>query len=157
MRKITLVALVIAPTVIASLLFAIPSHAVDNVISKDAPDLTSPRAKIKAKDFTGALAELTPMLATVQHADVYNLVGFSHRKSGDLKQAATFYAKALDFDANHKGALEYQGEMFVELGQVDKAKANLTKLVALCPTGCEEREDLEKAIAAAPSSAPKTN
>ena len=155
MRKITLIALVIAPTVIASLLFAIPSYAVDNVISKDAPDLTSPRAKIKAKDFAGALAELTPLLATVQHADVYNLVGFSHRKSGDMKQAATFYAKALDFDANHKGALEYQGEMFVELGQVDKAKVNLTKLVALCPTGCEERDDLEKAIAAAPSS--KTN
>jgi tetratricopeptide (TPR) repeat protein len=157
MRKITLIALVIAPTAIASLLFALPGHAVDNVISKDAPDLTSPRAKIKAKDFTGALAELTPLLATVQHADIYNLVGFSHRKSGDMKQAATFYAKALDFDANHKGALEYQGEMFVELGQVDKAKANLTKLVALCPTGCEEREDLEKAIAAAPASAPKTN
>jgi tetratricopeptide (TPR) repeat protein len=156
MRKITLVALVIAPTVIASLLFAIPSYAVDNVISKDAPDLTSPRAKIKAKDFTGALAELTPLLATVQHADIYNLMGFSHRKSGDMKQAATFYAKALDFDANHKGALEYQGEMFVELGQLDKAKVNLAKLVTLCPTGCEEREDLEKAIASAPS-APKTN
>jgi tetratricopeptide (TPR) repeat protein len=156
MRKITLVALVIAPTVIASLLFAIPSYAVDNVISTDAPDLTSPRAKIKAKDFTGALAELTPLLATVQHADIYNLMGFSHRKSGDMKQAATFYAKALDFDANHKGALEYQGEMFVELGQLDKAKVNLAKLVTLCPTGCEEREDLEKAIASAPS-APKTN
>ncbi|NJL16993.1 MAG: hypothetical protein HC938_07165 [Nitrospira sp.] len=37
---------------------------------------------------------------------------------------ATFYAKALDFDPNHKGALEYQGELFVELGQVDKAKRN---------------------------------
>ncbi len=65
-----------------------------------------------------------------------------------MKQAATFYAKALDFDPNHKGALEYQGELFVELGQIDKAKANLARLVRLCPQGCEEREDLEKAIAA---------
>ena len=34
--------------------------------------------------------------------------------------------------------------------QIDKAKANLARLVTLCPQGCEEREDLEKAIAAAP-------
>ena len=131
-----------------SMLAATAAYAVDNVMSKDAPDLASVRAKIKAKDFKAAIAELTPMLATYQHADVYNLLGFSLRKSGDMKQAATFYAKALDFDPNHKGALEYQGELFVELGQVDKARANLTRLAGLCPQGCEEREDLEKAIAA---------
>ncbi len=130
----------------AALSLATSAFAVDNVISKDAPELASVRAKIKAKDFKAAIAELEPMLATVQHADVYNLLGFSLRKSGDMKQAATFYAKALDFDPDHKGALEYQGEMFVELGQMDKAKANLAKLAKLCPTGCEEREDLEKAI-----------
>jgi Flp pilus assembly protein TadD len=131
----------------AALLLSPAAFAVDTIISKDAPDLTSTRAKIKAKDFTGAIAELTPILATHQHADVYNLMGFSLRKSGDVKQAATFYAKALDFDPAHKGALEYQGEMYVELGQLDKAKANLAKLASLCPSGCEEREDLEKAIA----------
>lgn len=152
MIRKTLVAAVCA----AALLLASGAHAVDNVISQDAPDLASPRAKIKAKDYQGAIAELTPLLATNQHADVYNLLGFSYRKSGDFKQAATFYAKALDFDATHKGALEYQGEMFVELGEIDKAKANLVKLTALCPTGCEEREDLEKAIAQV-ASAQKTN
>jgi tetratricopeptide (TPR) repeat protein len=140
----------------ASLLCASPftAFAVDNVISKDAPDLASPRAKIKAKDYAGAIAELTPYLATNHHADVYNLLGFSHRKSGNMRSAATFYAKALDFDANHKGALEYQGEMFVELGQLDKAQANLARLVTLCPAGCEEREDLERAIAGAGPSKP---
>ena len=143
----TVVAAIVGPPIA----WLTPARAVDTVISKDAPDLTSVRAKIKAKDFAGAIAELTPMLATVQHADVYNLMGFSQRKSGDFKQAATFYAKALDFNGEHKGALEYQGEMFVELGQIDKAKANLAKLATLCPQGCEEREDLEKAIAAAPA------
>ena len=137
----------------ASMLLATGAFAVDTIISKDAPDLASVRAKIKAKDFKAAIAELTPLLDTHQHADVYNLLGFSQRKSGDYKQAATFYAKALDFDANHKGALEYQGEMYVELGQTDKAKANLARLVVLCPSGCEEREDLEKAIASAPAKA----
>jgi tetratricopeptide (TPR) repeat protein len=127
--------------------------AVDNITSKDAPDLTSVRAKIKAKDFKAALAELTPMLTTYQHADVYNLMGFSLRKTGDYKQAYTFYRKALDFDPEHKGALEYLGELYVETGQVDKAKENVVLLKKLCPSGCEELADLENAIAAAPASA----
>jgi len=123
--------------------------AVDNISSRDAPDLTSVRAKIKAKDFKAALAELTPMLATYQHADVYNLMGFSLRKTGDYKQAYTFYRKALDFDPDHKGALEYLGELYVETGQMDKAKENVVRLKQLCPTGCEELADLEKAVNAA--------
>ena len=134
-----------------------PAFAVDTVISKDAPDLTSVRTKIKAKDFKAAITELTTIADTTQHADVYSLLGFSYRKSGDAKTGGTFYAKALDFNPEHKGALEYQGEMFVDLGQVDKAKVNLAKLVTLCPQGCEEREDLEKAIAAGPPPAAKTN
>jgi Flp pilus assembly protein TadD len=128
--------------------------AVDNVSSRDAPDLASVRAKIKAKDFTGAIAELTPMLTTNQHADVYNLMGFSLRKVGDTKQAYTFYRKALEFDPEHKGALEYLGELYVETGQVDKARDNATLLKKLCPAGCEELADLEHAIATA---SPKTN
>jgi tetratricopeptide (TPR) repeat protein len=123
--------------------------AVDTVTSRDAPDLTSVRAKIKAKDFKGAIAELTPLLETHQHADVYNLMGFSLRKSGDYKQAYTFYRKALEFDPEHKGALEYLGELYVETGQVDKAKEHVTLLKKLCPSGCEELADLEQAIAGA--------
>jgi Flp pilus assembly protein TadD len=142
MSKTALKSLIIA----LSALSAGAALAVDTIISKDAPDLASARAKIKANDFKGALNELMPMLDKVQHADVYNLIGFSLRKSGDMKQAATFYAKALDFDANHKGALEYQGEMFAEQGQLEKARTNLAKLAGLCPQGCEERVDLEKAI-----------
>jgi tetratricopeptide (TPR) repeat protein len=107
------------------------------------------RAKIKAKDFNAALAELTPMLASYQHADVYNLMGFSLRKTGDYQQAYTFYRKALDFDPNHKGALEYLGELYVETGQLEKAKENVARLKGLCPSGCEELADLEKAISGA--------
>jgi Flp pilus assembly protein TadD len=131
--------------------------AVDVVTSRDAPDLTSVRAKIKAKDFKAAIAELTPMLETHQHADVYNLLGFSLRKTGDAKQAYTFYRKALEFDPEHKGALEYLGELYVETGQIDKARENVALLKKLCPTGCEELADLEQAIAAAPKASAATN
>ena len=120
--------------------------AVDNVTFTDAPDLASVRAKIKANDYKAAIEELTPMLATHQHADVYNLMGFSLRKTGDYKQAYTFYRKALDFDPDHKGALEYLGELYVETGQMDKARENVVRLRQLCPSGCEELADLEKAV-----------
>ena len=129
--------------------------AVDTVVSKEAPDLTAVRAKIKAKDFKSALADLNGMVDKgVQHADVYNLLGFSLRKSGDFPKALTFYKKALDFDPEHKGAHEYLGELYVETGELPKAREHLAVLERLCPQGCEEREDLAKAIAAV---APKTN
>jgi tetratricopeptide (TPR) repeat protein len=133
----------------ATLMSSASAFAAGTVTIMNAPDLTSVRAKLKAKDFQAALVELKPMLVTHEHADIYNFYAFALRKTGDMKQAATYYAKALDYDANHLGALEYQGEMFVQLGQMDRAKANLAKLVLLCPTGCEEREDLEMAIKAA--------
>ena len=123
--------------------------AVDTVTSKDAPDLTSVRAKIKAKDYQAALTELKVLADTHQHADVYSLMGFSLRKTGDYPTALTFYKKALDFDANHKGAREYLGELYVETGDLPKAREQLAVLAKLCPQGCEEREDLEKALASA--------
>jgi Flp pilus assembly protein TadD len=130
------------------------AYAVDNEVSTTAPDLTSVRASIKAKDFKAALAELNGMIdRNVQHADVYNLLGFSLRKTGDYTKALTFYKKALDFDANHKGAHEYLGELYVETGQLAKARDHLATLERLCPQGCEERDDLAMAIAAQP----KTN
>ena len=139
------VSLIAAPA--TAIVGSIPAFAVDNMNSKDAPDLTSVRAKIKAADYRGALAELNTIADTNQHADVYNLMGFSLRKLGDYPNALTFYKKALDFNADHKGAREYLGELYVETGHMDKAKEQLAALTKLCPAGCDEREDLEKAIA----------
>ena len=138
-----LIAVVIAAGVGLS---AQQASAVDTIVSTDAPDLAVPRAAIKAKDWAAAIKELEAIADKVNHADVYNLLGFALRKSGDYTRAATFYAKALDFDPKHKSALEYQGEMFVETKQLEKARANLAKLEALCPAGCEELDDLKQAI-----------
>jgi len=139
----------ISALVIGASVAATGALAIDNITSKDAPYMASVRAKIEAKDYKGALAELTPMLETNQHADVYSLMGFALRKTGDYNQAYTFYRKALDFDPEHKGALEYLGELYVETGQVDKARENVVLLQKLCPVGCEELMDLQEAIASA--------
>ena len=134
-----------------------PASAVDTSTTREAPDLTAVRTKVKAKEWKAAIADLNGMIDKgVQHADVYNLLGFSLRKSGDYTTAYTFYRKALEFDPEHKGALEYLGELYVETGQLPKAREHVVLLRKLCPQGCEELEDLEKAVAQAGGAA-KTN
>jgi Flp pilus assembly protein TadD len=133
---------------LAPALMPAPAYAVDNMSSTDAPDLTSVRAKIKAKDYAAALAELRDLAEDTQQADVYNLLGFTLRKTGDFKTSLTYYTKALELQPDHKAAREYLGELYVETGNLAKAKEQLTILAKLCPSGCEEREDLQKAISA---------
>ena len=133
---------------LAPVLSSAPAYAVDNMSSTDAPDLTSVRTKINAKDYAGALAELRELADDVQHADVYNLMGYTLRKAGDFKTSLTYYTKAIEMQPEHKAAREYLGELYVETGNMEKAKEQLAVLAKLCPAGCEEREDLQKAISA---------
>jgi len=134
---------------VAAALASNSALAVDTITKRDAPELAPVRAKIDAKDWSGAVADLKQLAGTYQHADVYNLLGFALRNLGDYGQAKTYYAKALDFDPTHKGAHEYLGELYVETGEMDKAKAMLAKLEKLCPSGCEELSDLKGDIAKA--------
>jgi tetratricopeptide (TPR) repeat protein len=123
-----------------------PAFAVDDIEGTDAPDLTAVKAKIDAKDYKGALADLRDLAQDTQQADVYNLLGFTLRKTGDYDTALTYYEKALELKPDHKGAHEYLGELYVETGHLDKAKEQLASLQQLCPAGCEELEDLQAAI-----------
>lgn len=79
-------------------------------------------------------------------ADIYNLLGFTHRKIGELDKAGTYYRKALKIDEKHKGALEYQGELFLMIGNKAAAEENLKKLDKICLLGCSELDDLRTAI-----------
>jgi tetratricopeptide (TPR) repeat protein len=102
---------------------------------------------IKKKSFKAAVETLNKAEKNQKKdADIYNYLGFSYRKMGNMKLAAVNYEKALDIDPKHKGALEYQGEMYITLGQLDKAKANLKKLSNICFLGCSEEKILKKSI-----------
>jgi tetratricopeptide (TPR) repeat protein len=94
--------------------------------------------------------------AQPKNADAYNLLGFAYRKKGDMRSAAGNYDAALKIDASHKGALEYQGEMFLKLGRLDDAYKNRVRLRDACPSGCNELRELDRAIADFHKSAPKT-
>jgi cytochrome c-type biogenesis protein CcmH/NrfG len=123
------------------------ARAVDNMETSSDVDLAPVRAKIKAQDYKGALAELRDLAEDTQNADVYNLLGFTLRKTGDYTTSLSYYTKALDLQPDHKAAREYLGELYVETGHIDKAKEQLAALTKLCPAGCDEREDLQRAIA----------
>ena len=147
-RHLLALALCLAGAPAAAIVGSMPALAVDNMNSADAPDLSSVRAKIKAANYQGALAELKVLSETNQHPDVYTLMGYSLRKIGDYPTSLTFYRKALDFNADHKSAREYLGELYVETGEMAKAEEQVSSLKQLCPSGCEELEDLQEVIAA---------
>jgi len=79
-------------------------------------------------------------------ADIYNYLGFSFRKMGNLDKAAFYYDKALKISPKHKGALEYQGEMFLTQGNLKLAEGNLKKLKKICFLGCKEEKMLKESI-----------
>ena len=81
-----------------------------------------------------------------QNADIQNYLGFVSRKMDKLGKSDAYYKKALQIDPMHKGALEYQGELFLQYKNVEKAKANLKLLERICGVNCEEYKELKKAI-----------
>jgi Flp pilus assembly protein TadD len=119
----------------------------DSSAAPAVPTLAEARADIRAKDWTDAIEKLTLIVAAdPQSADAYNLLGYAFRNAGNSSRAMQAYNKALKLNPNHTGALEYQGVLFVMLGDLDKANANLDKIKGICGTGCEEYEDLAEAI-----------
>ena len=132
-----------------ALAFLSPAGAADTPPSSELPDLTAIRREIYIERYDAAIAELTTLVETHQHADLYNLLAFSLRHVGRTDEAEKWYRQALYYDPDHKGALEYQGELFLAQGKLDRARANLDKLAYLCPDGCDEARALEFAIAEA--------
>ena len=80
-----------------------------------------------------------------------NLLGYSYRKRAnpDLPKAISHYQAALRLEPRHKGAHEYLGEAWLMDGKPAEAEKHLAELEKICGgKGCEEYQDLAKAIAA---------
>ena len=105
--------------------------------------------KVKARDYGAAIPLLRQVVSSESsNADALNYLGFSYRETGDLKNAMTYYRRALAVNPDHKGANEYLGELYVRLGDLPKAEAQLAKLDRLCSFGCAEYEELKRKVAA---------
>ncbi|HJV62866.1 MAG TPA: tetratricopeptide repeat protein [Albitalea sp.] len=126
------------------------AFAADTAVAPAAADPLAPaRAQIAAQHWRAAIDELRRVNDTGS-ADWNNLMGYSLRKAKtpDLEGSEHFYDEALRIDPNHRGALEYSGELYLMKGDVAKAEQRLAALDKLCRLPCEEHTRLKKALAA---------
>ena len=141
------------PTILSSLLFLIVVSLSNPVLAEGGynNDRNSPLAPVEDliddEKYEDAIVELQRMLKeTPEDADVLNLLAYSQRKSQQLDEAMVNYQKALNIDPKHRRANEYQGELYLQLGHLDKAQERLQVLDKDCFFGCKEFDKLEKAI-----------
>lgn len=110
--------------------------------------LASAKGLIREQNYRDAIQVLNQVVeSSPREADAYNLLGFSYRKSKDFNRAERNYKRALRLNPEHKGAIEYYGELFIETDRREKAEGMLAKLETLCPGGCSELDQLRKALA----------
>lgn len=118
----------------------------DPVAAPDASYLSAVEL-INSERFEHAIEGLRKLTGAIgPHPDVLNYLGYAHRRLGLFDRAQTYYEQALAIDPLHRGANEYLGEMWVELGRPADARRRLAVLDEACPFGCAEYEDLKRVI-----------
>ncbi len=104
---------------------------------------------IKHEKYSDAIPHLLMALADRPHsADILNYLGYSNRMLGQFPASLDYYKRALNEDPAHKGVHEYLGELYLQMHDLPSAQHELDTLAGLCPSGCDERDTLTKAIAA---------
>ena len=135
------------------LMLALPGLALaasDPVTAPADPVLEKVTAATKKQDWASAQAMLRDALAAdPQNANYHNLYAYSVRKGAkpDMNLVFKHYNEALRLDPKHRGAHEYIGEAYLQVGNLAKAKEHLAQLDKLCFFSCAEYTDLKKAIA----------
>lgn len=139
----------------ALIALSLPQQAA--AFGSDSSDETTDSAKTYntalEKIHDGKFEKAIPLLQQVvaqdpKNADAENELGFSLRKTGRLSESLDAYKKALELNPDHIDANEYLGELYLEMKRPDLAKTQLDILGKLCPSGCEQRTDLEEQVAA---------
>ena len=105
---------------VMSLCIATPTQA--NKYDKEDPSELYEKAteQLEKKDYKKAVKTLKKYTKSEsKDADGWTLLAFANRKLGNYNEAEKHYKRALRLDADNKVALEYQGEMFIELGRLD--------------------------------------
>ncbi len=135
------------PLTLAAMAFA--NDSPEPTVAPGDPDLATARARIAAKDWSGAAAVMGKAVARdPRNADYHNLLAYAVRNGANPNMDVVFkhYQEALRLDPKHRGAHEYIGEAYLMVGNPAKAKEHLAALNKLCFFTCEEYRDLKKAI-----------
>jgi Flp pilus assembly protein TadD len=139
------------PIIVALLAFAHVAVAADSSPPSRPSDPYLQRfddAKARQDWAAAADAMKEAVAAKPDNADYHNLYAYSLRKGGTQQMDLVFlhYNEALRLDPKHRGAHEYLGEAYLQVGNVAKAKDELAALDKTCFFPCSEYTHLKAAI-----------
>ena len=141
---------------ITALLLLVGTAQAADTPSPAATDRLAPaRAQIAQRNWPAAIVELKRVNDPAS-ADWQNLIGYSLRKQQPPDHAAAerHYDEALRLNPQHRGALEYSGELYLLTHRLPLAEARLAALDKACLLPCEEYTDLKQSIARYKAKAP---
>ena len=119
-----------------------------NPKSKDSANFKKGKSAVQSEQYETAIQHLLKAsYESPKNADVFNLLGFSHRKLGNYDRSLNYYNKALALDPKHRGANEYIGELYLQTNKLEEAEKHLKILDKVCWFGCKEYDELKEAIA----------
>ena len=102
---------------------------------------------VKVEDYTKAIDLLQTVLdEDPEYANAWNYMGFSLRHLKRYDEALAAYGKALKIKPRHRGALEYLGELYLQIGDLEQARAQLKILDKACFFPCKEYRELKEEI-----------
>jgi tetratricopeptide (TPR) repeat protein len=94
----------------------------------------------------GEAITLLSLAADKTDPRILNYLGYSHRKAGRVTVGLGYYQEALRHNPDYTLVREYMGEAYLQQGNVEAAKEQLTEIEKRCGKGCEEYAELAKQI-----------
>lgn len=135
-----------------------------NVLSQQPDERINPRSlallaqgevRLKSGNLEGANDALETALAIdPRNRAAFIMLGRVAQAQDLPGKAIRMYGKALQLEPNDVVALSGQGQAMVQKGAVERARANLTRVEALCKTACPAATALSAAIAKGPPPKP---
>ena len=114
-------------------------------------EFTQAKKLVEEKNYRSAVQLLEKVVEKqTKDADAWNLLAYSNRKLENFELALTQYKTALKIEPTHKGANEYLGKLYLEIGELRKAQEKLNVLNRMCTdgfVGCTEYHELKDGIA----------
>lgn len=110
---------------------------------------------MRRQEYQDAIPHLLSALADKpRDVEIINNLAYAKRMVGDYDTSLLYYKRALTINPDRKSTHEGMGEVYLQMHDLASAQKELDTIASLCPSGCDERDALTKAIAAYAPPAP---
>lgn len=112
------------------------------------PDFEAGVAAVASRDWPQVIVRMGQVVSRdPTNADAHNYLGYAYRHLSQMDDSFRHYETALQLNPKHRGAREYLGEAYLQVGRLEQAEEQLKVLDRLCFFPCEEYRDLKAQIA----------